>query len=151
MKAIMRIGAALGASLVMVGSEYGRAQSPNQSPFAIPAEQIGAVERAALLGDADAARRLVGYDLLFGESEGGREMLFWTEIAAQNGDAAAEYSLGYRMSCGRSARDVLRSRFWLAKARDHGNESAKRLLASMDRGEWPLSPTALDQGQQPPE
>ncbi len=149
MTSMVRLLVGAGAALALVGSAHDGGQAPRPSRYAIPVDQLQVVERAALLGDAAAAQRLAGYDLLFGKSEGGREEAFWTEIAAQNGFVVSQYNLGYRLSCSRSPRDVLRSRFWLERARASGSKDAKRLLAEMDRGEWPLPAAVLDSAQPP--
>jgi TPR repeat protein len=140
-----------GTALILIGSAHDGGQAAGSSQYAIPLDQLKTVERAALLGDATAAHRLAGYDLLCGNSERGREEAFWTEIAAQNGHPTSQYNLGCRLSYSRSPRDVLRSRFWLEKARANGNASAKKLLAAMDRGEWPLPTAVLDSVEAPPE
>ncbi len=91
----------------------------------ISADELPKLQAEAMHGSGESASRLSSY--YFSVTLNGDEGARWLTIAAENGYAVAEYSLGARLSDNDSELDKVRACFWLQKAKMHGAEQINRL------------------------
>jgi hypothetical protein len=130
------LGPIVAGTALVVHAIGGQTQDAHSRVWISPGE-MPKVQQAALLGDADAARRLAGNALVFGESDSGSEMRFWTDVGAENGDPTAQYNRGARLLCQADRRDRVRAEFWLARAKQAGHAEAARQLDLVRNGQNP--------------
>jgi TPR repeat protein len=101
--------------------------------FNIPAEEFSRFEHDALLGSGDDAYKLSQYHYFVSLNE--QDGFRWLQVAAEDGNATAAYSLGARLRDGDGPQDKLRACFWLKQAQAHGAGDvvarAKRQLTAL--------------------
>lgn len=92
-------------------------------------DQLPAYKGAAYAGSGRAAMAVANFYMKADKS--GTLDLYWTIIAAENGDSAGQYNLGMRMLDKKSlAYSPHRAKYWLRLSAQQGNPYAKELLGS---------------------
>jgi hypothetical protein len=85
----------------------------------IPDTEIQAVKIAALQGSSAAAERLVNH-YSFGVEHPDHQATYWTQIAAENGDAVDEYNYGFLLRHDPDSLAQVRARYWFQRAKKSG-------------------------------
>ena len=127
---------ALAISLSISSLQLNAAEKPSSmnEGFNISPTEVPKLEHNALLGSGDAAYRLSQYDYFvsLNEADGFR----WLQVAAEDGNATAQYSLGSRLRDSEGPQDKLRACFWFKQAKVNGSGQvaalATRQLDALD-------------------
>lgn len=104
------------------------------SGLALPANEIPALEEAALRGSGTSAFRLSQH---YGYVRDHLSSSYWLTIAAEDGDPVAMHNLAYQLLYGRDPKektprkDEIRARFWLERAVQQGSGPSRDLLREM--------------------
>lgn len=110
----------------------------------VPAAEYPEVERQALDGSAEAARRLTTMYLIAGQLA---EAIFWGSIAAENGSQVGAYNLGHILAESPDPRQRRRGRFWLERSVTAGGEIGRDAALELEQlkqrelGKAPISPS----------
>jgi len=126
------------ACCIVLAAGYSAGPGTADEPAASPGPEIAeaempAVEREGLLGGLEAALKLRDYYL---KSHANRErQIYWTTIAAENGSAMGQYSLGFNLIASTDQKDKIRGIFWLRKAAAGGVELARGVLKAMGQSQ----------------
>lgn len=109
----------LGCAFVSVNFAQGRDSANSYSSECRPEKALG--------GDSSAAKSCA-IDHLNGDQA---QFVYWTQIAAENGDAVSQYNLAIILLNTKKQQDRLRAIFWLKKSADSGYALAVRLLSEI--------------------
>ncbi|HWA63302.1 MAG TPA: hypothetical protein VG939_18140 [Caulobacteraceae bacterium] len=93
--------------------------------------EVGELVKRAARGDGGAAFRLSLYWRIC-HGNHARE-LYWLNVGARNGNASAEYNLGFDLARSGDAAQEARAIHWLKKAKAAGVEQAGELLRELER------------------
>jgi TPR repeat protein len=127
---------ALAAALASLSPELYAADKPHSmnEGFNIPPQEFPQLEHDALLGSGEAAYKLSQYAYFVALNE--EQGIHWLRVAAEDGNATAEFGLAARLRDGHEPQDKLRACFWLARAKANGSAQvvtmASRMLSELD-------------------
>lgn len=96
-----------------------------------PACDRACQERRALLGDGLVARKLAEASLKTDRAA----MMFWYQVAAENGDADGQYNFAHFLSHdSRGGKDCFRAIFWFGEAAKQGHKASKERRENLMQG-----------------
>jgi TPR repeat protein len=137
MKKNREIFCALLFALIIAACGRSETKAPKFSQSKLPsAKELPALREAALAGSGEAAMQMSLWQLK-DESEN-EDPIFWTKIAAENGNVVGQYNLAVALM--RSHQDRLsyiRGLYWLKKAADSGDEKSTQLLKEVQADKAP--------------
>lgn len=114
-----------------MASEKSEKHAAGMDGAVLDSSTLKKLSEQAIDGSCEAARR-VSFHYSITRS---RKAIYWTIIAAENGDSVGQYNAGFMLKDDKDPNNRRRAKYWLKKAVEQGDSLAQELLEEIQAKE----------------